>query len=51
MRSDCGRINEQMALDVRTWDYPCGSHQDRDVNAAKNVKAAGGRTSTTAERK
>jgi putative transposase len=30
-----------MALEVRAWDCPCGSHHDRDVNAAKNVKAAG----------
>ncbi|XVU23197.1 RNA-guided endonuclease InsQ/TnpB family protein [Actinoplanes sp. CA-054009] len=41
MCSDCGRINNKMALNVRTWDCPCGSHHDRDVNAAKNVKAAG----------
>jgi putative transposase len=39
--SDCGRIKDKMALDVRAWDCPCGSHHDRDVNAAKNVKAAG----------
>ncbi|MGA8114091.1 MAG: transposase [Actinocatenispora sp.] len=41
MCSACGRINEKMALNVRAWDCPCGSHHDRDVNAAKNVKAAG----------
>lgn len=41
MCSDCGRINDKMALDVRAWDCPCGSHHDRDVNAAKNIKAAG----------
>ncbi|WP_307798621.1 RNA-guided endonuclease InsQ/TnpB family protein [Actinoplanes flavus] len=41
MCSDCGRINEKMALNDREWDCPCGSHHDRDVNAAKNVKAAG----------
>jgi putative transposase len=41
MCCDCGRVNEKMALDVRAWDCPCGSHHDRDVNAAKNVKAAG----------
>jgi putative transposase len=41
MCSDCGRINEKMALDVRAWNCPCGSQHDRDVNAAKNVKAAG----------
>ncbi len=41
MCSDCGRINDKMAPDVRAWDCPCGSHHDRDVNAAKNIKAAG----------
>ena len=41
MCSDCGRINDKMALDVRAWDCPCGSHHDRDVNAAKTIKAAG----------
>ena len=41
MCSACGRINEKMALNVRAWDCPCGSHHDRDVNAAKNIKAAG----------
>ncbi|MEU8022844.1 transposase [Micromonospora haikouensis] len=41
MCSDCGRINEKMALDVRAWDCSCGSHHDRDVNAAKNIRAAG----------
>ncbi|WP_433220430.1 RNA-guided endonuclease InsQ/TnpB family protein [Dactylosporangium sp. CS-047395] len=39
--SACGRINEKIALHVRAWDCPCGSHHDRDVNAAKNVLAAG----------
>jgi putative transposase len=41
MCSDCGRINDKMALDVRAWDCPCGRHHDRDVNAAINIKAAG----------
>ncbi|MDG4796788.1 transposase [Micromonospora sp. WMMD1082] len=41
MCSDCGRVNEKMALNVRAWDCPCGAAHDRDVNAAKNVKAAG----------
>ncbi|MDZ5446310.1 transposase [Micromonospora sp. 4G57] len=41
MCSDCGRINDNMALSVRAWDCPCGSTHDRDVNAAKNVLAAG----------
>ncbi|WP_148308094.1 RNA-guided endonuclease InsQ/TnpB family protein [Actinoplanes friuliensis] len=41
MCSDCGRINDKMALNVRAWDCPCGSDHDRDVNAARNIKAAG----------
>jgi putative transposase len=41
MCSDCGRINDKMALDVRSWTCPCGSAHDRDVNAAMNVLAAG----------
>ncbi len=41
MCSDCGRIIEKMALSVRAWDCPCGAAHDRDVNAAKNVLAAG----------
>lgn len=41
MCADCGRINDKIALDVRSWNCPCGSHHDRDVNAAKNILAAG----------
>ena len=41
MCSDCGRINDKMALNVRAWACPCGSTHDRDVNAAMNVLAAG----------
>ncbi len=41
MCSDCGRINDKMTLNVREWDCPCGSHHDRDINAAINIKAAG----------
>ncbi|WP_433796481.1 RNA-guided endonuclease InsQ/TnpB family protein [Actinoplanes sp. CA-252034] len=41
MCSDCGRINDKMALNVREWDCLCGRHHDRDVNAAINIKAAG----------
>ena len=37
----CGRIDQKMALHVRAWDCPCGSHHDRDVNAAINILAAG----------
>ncbi|WP_203779961.1 RNA-guided endonuclease InsQ/TnpB family protein, partial [Actinoplanes philippinensis] len=41
MCSACGRSNNKMALNVRAWDCPCGAAHDRDVNAAKNIKAAG----------
>ncbi|MFD1321452.1 RNA-guided endonuclease InsQ/TnpB family protein [Micromonospora sonneratiae] len=41
MCSQCGRINEKMALNVRVWDCSCGAAHDRDVNAAINVLAAG----------
>ncbi|MGC4792010.1 RNA-guided endonuclease InsQ/TnpB family protein [Micromonospora sp. DT178] len=41
MCSDCGRIGEKMALNVREWDCPCGTVHDRDVNAAKNILAVG----------
>ncbi|RAO31238.1 putative transposase in snaA-snaB intergenic reg ion [Micromonospora noduli] len=41
MCSDCGRITDKMMLNVRTWVCPCGSHHDRDVNAARNIRAAG----------
>jgi putative transposase len=41
MCSDCGRITEKMALDVRSWDCPCGSRHDRDINAAININNEG----------
>ncbi|MET7950890.1 transposase [Micromonospora sp. NPDC005324] len=41
MCSDCGRITDKMTLNVRAWVCPCGSHHDRDVNAARNIRAAG----------
>jgi IS605 OrfB family transposase len=41
MCSQCGRISDKMALNVRAWDCLCGAAHDRDVNAAKNVLAAG----------
>jgi putative transposase len=41
MCSACGRVNETMALHVRSWHCRCGAVHDRDVNAAKNVLAAG----------
>ncbi len=41
MCSQCGRINPKMPLKVRAWECPCGATHDRDINAAKNILAAG----------
>ncbi|RBM04637.1 RNA-guided endonuclease TnpB family protein [Streptomyces sp. PT12] len=37
----CGTVAAGMPLDVRTWTCECGVVHDRDVNAARNVLAAG----------
>ena len=40
--SSCGSIQAKIPLSVREWTCPdCGSHHDRDVNAAKNILAVG----------
>ncbi|MEV0643556.1 RNA-guided endonuclease TnpB family protein, partial [Streptomyces sp. NPDC050619] len=39
--SHCGALAEKMPLSVRTWTCHCGTTHDRDVNAAKNLLAAG----------
>ncbi|NPT42340.1 IS200/IS605 family element transposase accessory protein TnpB [Paraburkholderia sp. 1N] len=40
--SDCGHTVVKMPLNIRAWTCPeCGSIHDRDVNAARNVLAAG----------
>ena len=40
--SDCGYTMAKMPLNVREWVCPeCGSIHDRDINAARNVLAAG----------
>jgi putative transposase len=39
--SACGVVREAMPLGVRTWKCECGAAHDRDVNAAKNLLAAG----------
>ncbi len=39
----CGFVVDKMPLDIRTWDCPsCGTTGiDRDINAGKNILAAG----------
>ena len=39
--SVCGAIGEAKPLHVRTWTCGCGTTHDRDVNAARNILAAG----------
>lgn len=40
--SACGALQDSMPLNIREWVCPgCGEVHDRDVNAAKNVLAAG----------
>jgi putative transposase len=40
--SDCGHTVAKMPLNSRAWTCPeCGSIHDRDINAARNVLAAG----------
>ena len=40
--SDCGFHNEDLTLSDRQWTCPeCGSHHDRDINAAINILRAG----------
>ena len=39
---DCGHTVKKMPLNVREWTCPeCGTIHDRDINAARNVLAAG----------
>jgi len=40
--SACGYTVDKLPLDIREWACPeCGESHDRDINAAKNIKAAG----------
>ena len=38
----CGHVINKLPLKIRSWDCPqCGTHHDRDINAARNILAAG----------
>jgi putative transposase len=40
--SHCGHVVDKLPLNIREWDCPkCNTHHDRDLNAAKNILAAG----------
>jgi putative transposase len=40
--SACGHLLAELSLKTRHWTCPsCGTRHDRDVNAAKNIRAAG----------
>ena len=46
----CGHIFESLTLDIRFWTCAeCGAVHDRDINAAKNVLAAGLAVSASGE--
>jgi putative transposase len=38
----CGHIVDKLPLSIREWNCPkCGTHHDRDINAARNILAVG----------
>jgi putative transposase len=39
--SGCGALCDKLPLNIREWTCRCGAVHDRDVNAARNVLAAG----------
>ncbi len=40
--STCGHLLAELNLSIRHWTCPsCGTRHDRDINAAKNIFAAG----------
>src|SRR4249919_139706 len=39
--SACGALRDDLPLHVREWTCRCGARHDRDVNAARNIRAAG----------
>jgi putative transposase len=41
MCSACGALVDSLPLTIREWVCRCGAAHDRDVNAAKNILAAG----------
>jgi putative transposase len=38
---NCGTVVSKLPLNVRAWTCACGAVHDRDVNAARNILAAG----------
>lgn len=41
MCSECGLINDNLTLADREWTCECGTHHDRDWNAAINIRREG----------
>ena len=40
--NDCGYVMEKLTLNIRHWQCPqCEANHDRDINASKNILAAG----------